>query len=142
MIRILTRYSRRASLVFSLFSCQLIFHSLDKGWRRKNPTQICCCFCTRIIFFEDRNSLFYFFNKNLTRTKSLIPFGQSSISLSSSITNGNFTRKLFAMTNRSGHATELGIILKGLKSILKISRAVQRTYTVLVHITRHRVYEW
>ena len=44
------------------------------------------------------------------------------------------------MTNRSAHATEPSIILEGLKNIPKMSRAVQRTYTVLVHIKRHRGY--
>ena len=61
---------------------------------------------------------------------------------SSSITNSNFSRKLFTMTTRSAHATKQSVILERLKSIPKFSRAFQRTYTVLVHITRHRVYEW
>ena len=44
------------------------------------------------------------------------------------------------MTTRSAHATEQSIILERLKSIPKFSRAFQRTYTVLVHTTRHIEY--
>mgnify|MGYP006896114037 CR=1 FL=1 len=47
---------------------------------------------------------------------------------------------LFTMATWSGHAAEPRIVLEWFRSTPKISRAIQRTYTVIVHIRRHRVY--
>ena len=49
---------------------------------------------------------------------------------------------LFTMATWSGHAAEPRIVFEWFRSTPKISRTIQRTYTVLVHITRHRVYDW
>ena len=47
---------------------------------------------------------------------------------------------LFTMATWSGHAAEPRIVLEWFRSTPKISKAIQRTYTVIVHIRRHRVY--